>query len=303
MQKILMSIFSICYLSLSCTNFVPISDLNFKVQTFDLFDQIPSSDYRETSSNIYYNWTLRRERLSLIDYELAKSKPNIIFFQNMMEKNLTDSDESILSSNSLAKYHFNKAEIFSSSSWNQYLSTVTGAKFVFLTSKLYKLYKDSFILSQVVSYKDDPILLINVQLKKFDQTKFFSTLDEIYKDMESKKICKHRVILGGYFGNDVPKDFSDKISDYYLKNSFSYLKKESISMFKANPLYNIVIKNPKDPLYYYDYLFTPNSSTVTNAHLVFNKVYPNKLKRSGLKELSPSLRSGLELSVRLKSCK
>ena len=64
----------------------------------------------------------------------------------------------------------------------------------------------------------------------------------------------------------------------------------------------MIIKEPRDPLYNYDYLFVPSSSTVSDAHLVYTKSYPNRLKRSGISQLAPSLRAGLELSVRMRSC-
>ncbi len=295
-------ILSISLFISSCTNFSPISDLNFKVQTFDLFSQLPSPEFKETQSNIYSNWTFRRERLSLIDFELAKSKPNIIFFQHLMKKSITNSDEVILASNSLARYRFTNEKISNSSNWKEYISIVTGAKFNFISSKLYSLGSDSFILAELLSYKQDPILLINVQLKKFNEQKFFNTLEEIYKDTSFQKVCKHRIILGGYFGDNLADNFSELIEDKYFKNPFSYLKKQSISTFKDNPLYNMIIKEPKDPLYNYDYLFVPSSATVSDAHLVYTNSYPNKLKRIGIKQIAPSLRAGLELSVRMRSC-
>lgn len=288
-------------MQLSCTNLIPLGDISFKVQSFDLFSQLVSPQFNESDSDIYSNWILRRERLSIIDYELAKSKPSIIFFQHLMKKNDTDSDEMILSSNSLARYDFTNFQT-DSLSWTEYISTVTSSKFEPQTSELYTLDRNSFISSKIVNYQKDPILLLNVQQPLINKDKFFSLLEKIYKGLENQKLCKHRVIIAGYFGDNLAKDFSDKMEDFYLKNPFANLQKDKVFSYKDNPLYRLVIKSPKPDDYNYDFIFVPKSSSVAGTHLVYNKTYPNKLKRSKLKELSPSIRSGLEVSVSLKSC-
>ena len=290
-------------IQLACTNLIPLGDLSFKVQSFDLFSQLAGPQFNEVDSDIYANWILRRERLSIIDFELARSKPSIIFFQHLMKKNDTDSDEMILSSNSLARYDFTNFQT-DSTTWNEYISTVTSSKFEPQSSELYTLDQNSFISSKIVNHQGDPILLLNVQQPLIQEDKFFSILKKIYSTLEDQKLCKHRVIIAGYFGDNLAKDFSDKMEDFYLKNPFANFQKEkgNFFSFKDNPLYKMVIKSPKPDDYNYDFIFVPKSSSVAGTHLVYNKTYPNKLKRSKLKELSASIRSGLELSVNLKSC-
>lgn len=290
----------LCTIS-GCSSFNFNSDVILKVQTLDLFDQLYSEDYNELDVNFYSNWIIRRERLSIIDTELSKSKPNIVFFQHMMKKSSTDFDQLILSSNSLSRYNFQNYLTRKVSDWSEYISTATTPRFDVKKSGLYNIGENSFISYKLISFQNDLVALLNVQLKKTSTQDFLTNFKTIYTKILGD-VCRHRIILAGFFDDSI-QDITSGLESFYFKNPIKPLIDKGESAFASNPLYKLVVKHPKASNYSYDYLFVPRSSNVASSAFVYNKSYPNIFKKSHLKTISASLRSGLEVNVKLRSCR
>ena len=102
----LLSAFCILFLlfTSSCQTYSDWFGPPFTIQTLSLFNQ--RTDVLEGTQKTWKgDWLFRRKRSQLVDDAINKKSPNIIFFQEMMEKSSkSDSDATILGYSSLA-YH------------------------------------------------------------------------------------------------------------------------------------------------------------------------------------------------------
>ena len=120
------------------------------------------------------NWLLRRKRLEVIDFELRKVKPDILAFQNVMNRmeSPSESDINILSFGSLRGYSWKSAFIKNYAETGedkfQSLAVSLPLRFQQVGNDVYSwpLGVDGFLSMYELFLVDRPILVFNVSMPK-----------------------------------------------------------------------------------------------------------------------------------------
>jgi hypothetical protein len=198
------------------------------------------------------NWLLRRKRLEVIDYELRKVKPDILAFQNVMNRmeSPSESDINILSFGSLRGYSwksaFIKNYVETGEDKFQSLAVSLPLRFQQVGNDVYSwpLGVDGFLSMYELFLVDRPILVFNVSMPKSTENvdvwyEFLAT--EIERAIEKYGTCKSRIVVAGYLpGHLTWKGYNDFMSRLELKDTsteFCSVESDCYTQSLDNQLY------------------------------------------------------------------
>lgn len=212
MKKILFLFFSQFLILSSCQFFeFSSSDVydrnNLTLQTVSLFNQVKRSRFGKKSWS--GDWVYRRSRLALIDKELERVQPDILVFQNVMQKwgSSRDSDLAILSAGSLAGYRWKSLKV------QEYPETQeTESLAIGVTSYLdFAMKNESESIRELdgaghlsqfkIMSGGEPILVFNLALnRKVQCSATFARISNLIdSELRRKGTCYNRFVLAGFF--------------------------------------------------------------------------------------------------------
>lgn len=306
----------------SCAYFSPFSHKKtwskapLTVETLSLFNQkVPTmKEYRNSWEG---DWLLRRKRLALLDNLLATNLPNIIFFQEMLKKNTSDSDAAILESSSLAYYKNLPLSIKEDPETGEEEFAATYIRLEDMSSEtihakqtLWELEESSYIVFQKLSIEEEPLYLFNVNFPRNSKNpaKLFVFLrDKIEETLKTHKLCNNHVIVAGYFGNQKLHelnlmmrflDLVDTASDFCDDEHLCDTKNPSNPIFNSSELENKFKRT--------DRIFVHKSTEITSAQITYEKhvsSLPSFKAKYHLHSIAPSLRYGWQAKIKFSQCK
>lgn len=223
---------------------------SFSILSYDLYDQMTSEAKKDLAWK--GNWLLRRKRLEVIDFELRKVKPDILAFQNVMNRmeSPSESDINILSFGSLRGYSWKSAFIKNYAETGedkfQSLAVSLPLRFQQVGNDVYSwpLGVDGFLSMYELFLVDRPILVFNVSMPKSTENvdvwyEFLAT--EIERAIEKYGTCNSRIVVAGYLpGHLTWKGYNDFISRLELKDTsteFCSVESDCYTQSLDNQLY------------------------------------------------------------------
>ena len=313
--------FIFCEALHSCASFSPLlkkkswDNKVLTVETLSLFNQkIPTMENYKSSWE--GDWLLRRKRLALLDKLLANNLPNIIFFQEMLYKNATDSDAAILESSSLAYYKSFPVSIKEDPETDEEEFSSIYVRLEDLppdaikaTKKVWKLEDSSYLIFQKLIVNRKPLYLFNVNIpyENKDPEKFFVFLrNKIEESIMAQEDCLNHIIVAGYFGSEKLQDLNlmmrflgliDTASGFCSEGQMCDTQNPSNPIFNSSSLENKFIRT--------DRIFVHKSTRIENAGITYSEHTPSlssfKAKYQ-LHSIAPSLRYGWQTKIKFARC-
>ncbi|MDA9951302.1 hypothetical protein N9D31_01880 [Oligoflexaceae bacterium] len=285
------------------------------VQTFNLFNQRDLSTVG--SGNWRGDWFFRRQRLELIDKELRASKPDLLIYQETMDRlgSPSESDEAILSAGSLQGYQWRKTELKRFDDTDEVESMGVAAGLPLKMSektdfrKSWVLGNDGFMIVDVVDLEDQPIIVFNVQMPPKIGRKYlwYTFIQERVSDfVASGNYCSKRVVIAGYMPTEQgAQRFQSFKESLQLKDSseeFCNVASECYTATPENGLYlaatESVLSGQVDKILVHKTALVYSSS----RNMTSSKEFSESQQTYGLKRIWASKRFGWTSSIRLPRC-
>lgn len=255
-SKIIFSLIFLSFISTACIEqlFSPQATYDARkitIQSLSLFNQRISL----ASKKIAWkgDWIFRRDRLDAIDQTLRGVKPDVLIFQEIMEKKNSpyDTDQNILAAGSLLGYSWQTVNIreFNDSHELESMGLVTGLPvykdpFESSRKKMWKLGKDNYLSVFIAKTEGHEIAFFNLKLSHVfaDQEIWYSYIkDRIQEYMSEHSICPKRLVLAGIFGGSPSqKDYINLLQSLQLEDSslgFCELENPCYTETPENPLF------------------------------------------------------------------
>ncbi len=307
----------LCFLmvELACVNFggssIDYDSRRMKVQLLSLFNQ--RTQPIASKKTWKGDWLFRRERLTLIDKELGDTKPDLIFFQEMMKKdsNPFESDQGILSAGVLHgyKWHLSEPRIHTDSGEEEFLAMAITPPLQFsdeASLSTLKLSNNAMVWKDVKLEKQS-VLLVNLKLDisvKPDEVE--KIIQEIKNQVQLRHICKHRVIIAAYVPTEVYSVIAQLSDALHLQDSsraFCNIESSCFTTHSRNQLFQITYGERLAAKV--DFILVPKSAVVFDSHLQYTSYRELKVgyfKEFGLEALWPSDRFGWQTEFVLGRC-
>jgi hypothetical protein len=305
----------------SCASFSPLlkkkswDNTLLTVETLSLFNQkIPTMENYKSSWE--GDWLLRRKRLSLLDKLLANNLPNIIFFQEMLNKNAIDSDAAILESSSLAYYKSFPVSIKEDPKTDEEEFSSIYVRLEDLppdaikaTKKVWKLEDSSYLIFQKLIVNRKPLYLFNVNIpyENKDPEKFFVFLrNKIEESIMAQEDCLNHIIVAGYFGSEKLRDLNlmmrflgliDTASGFCSERQMCDTQNPSNPIFNSSSLENKFSRT--------DRIFVHKSTRIEKAGITYSEHTPSLASfkaKYQLHSIAPSLRYGWQTKIKFARC-
>ena len=287
------------------------------IQTVSLFNQRASS--HATSEPWRGDWLFRRHRLDLIDRQLRYTRPDLVVFQELMERagSYADSDRNILAEGALRNYEWDPIDVvdYDDTQEVQYNTTAVALPLSFSMvpddmKKFWSLGDDGYMTVSCIELENKPVLLMNVQMpSSMDQAQIWyqSVAEQIRQIWKTTPFCPERTIIAGYLPNQgVTSPLRKLLMELRFKDSsqgFCELASDCYSATPLNELFSAISDN--SPPGQVDRILVHRSALVSQAMINFNK--PEELpvmeKKYGLTSLWPTVRFGWNATVKLAGCR
>lgn len=177
------------------------------VMTQNFFDQRKKSNL--SASHWKGDWIFRRKRLRLIDDELRDYRPNILFFQQMVERSGSEaeSDKNILSAGALLDYMWDQRVVskYADTGETSHMGTAVSAPLKVLevekSNKMWIFDESNYFVTSLIDLYKQPLLLVNVSVGPAGQAKledFANKLHSTIRNIAKKSgVCKRRIVIAG----------------------------------------------------------------------------------------------------------
>lgn len=183
------------------------------IGTLDLFTQ---EELVKGGGSWLGDWSLRRERLLLVDQGLREIRPDIMFFQDMVKRNgsLSETDRGILSAGVLQRYQWNESFVreipLSGESVHQGVSSTRefGLSSFDVDDLLgiQPIGKNGYLGFHLAELGgSNRILLVNVKMPDYSEQSglWYNTVkDKVMAAQRKLKLCKERIVLAGFLPFD-----------------------------------------------------------------------------------------------------
>ena len=289
------------------------------IQTLSLFSQRAQS--RLSNASWKGQWLFRRSRLELIDANLRKIRPDLIFFQELMKEtdSPTRSDVVILSAGALSDYSWREVAIrdFADTEETEFLSIAVGtaidaglAAATPRQEKLCKLGSGGGIYASSVESEGSGIYLFDVNVSKETEnsSELFSVLQDcIISYLKEVHGCPKRVIIAGFLPvQEKGKEFNHFLSYLQLKDAAVEFCSTPSQCHTATSLNEIFLATSGDITpNRYDRILVHDSAYVYSSTRNFDVGSdrdPEGAKRFGLTKFWPTERFGWLASIRFSKC-
>ena len=298
----------------SCQTYTQWFGPPFIVQTLPLFNQ-RTDVVSGTKKSWKGDWIFRRKRLNLVDEEINKKSPNIVFFQELMKKNnKSDSDSIILEYSSLA-YH--KPFTFSYQKYEETGEEEFAATYVRMGNYsvdaddqyvLEKLKQGGYFVFQKILLDQVPFYLINVKMGDGPVAEGFLELQEkIKKHLDGVKKCYNQILVAGHFkGQTNHPSFIRFLKTFDLVDSawdFCEMNKNCYTESQSNPILNS--STVENKIYRSERILTHKTSKIDQSEIAFEKeekTLNNLKKEYHLNTITPSIRYGWQAKISFGIC-
>ena len=298
-----------------CVGFSSYDDLTVSIETLALFNQRRSADYK--GEDWRGDWLFRRERLELIDTGLRKTKPDLIFFQELMARrgSPSDSDRNILMRGALQGYDWDYFPVryWSDTQENEFHAVAFGLpirseEYTIELKRFWKLGADGGVTLSVIRLLGQRVLLFNTMAPSLmDDGRWYQDLDNALTEaLKLKPTCLERVIIAGY----LPLKFN---SFWYnqFKSRFSLKDTAEGVCEVASDCYTASLDNEifasasgNESPGQKDRILVHKNVRVFNSGAIFRspKEVSDLKGKYGLKKIWPSLRYGWGALIQLPRC-
>lgn len=318
-------LFFFCFLSLAIINGCKswsssaprLGKKDLIIQTLSLYNQHLTPD-KESSQTWKGDWLLRHKRLTLIDQNLSNEHPDLIFFQEVLEKkdNIYQSDINILKAGTLNSYDIKKSSVITFESTAEIESGVLAYKqdedllSAFDPAITWKMGEDGYIILNKTTFENKPLYLFNVKMPQTtNHQKWFQFMENKIQGtlLSPNHKCKNRIIIAGFFvGEPDSIHYQNFLRNLSLKDSargFCEMKTSCATQVLDHNLAQIALTNSSNRRS--DRILVHQSTSVMNSEVNFNNKVPaqEKLKKKyGLNFIYPSLRFGWKTNIVLAKC-
>jgi hypothetical protein len=292
---------------------------SFTVQTINLFDQDLEIESSEGKVNLKGDWLFRRDRLELLDRQLAEKKANLLFFQSIMQRlgNWTDFDLEILKAGVLGGYGFLSSKVAEDEQTFETRLVGWGfdPSFIAESSQEITLVKKahSGFASTVLNFYGKHILLVNVFTESVSSKvdSYTDLAGFIESELGLKKVCLDRLIVAGA----LDEFDSQGVSVQLLRDRFDLVdigqsrcsdQKMQSSDCHSIASDNLLAQSKKDIVFLRnERIFLPSTSKSTDLGRVVVQKSVNQsryIHNFFPEDLYPIQQSGWMASVRLIQC-
>lgn len=215
-----------------------------RVQFVSLFNQIskPSSQHSWVG-----DWIFRRERLELIDKQFYKDQPDVIIFQQLMERGKNDSDKAILGLHSLVNFKWTLAKVAEHeyTGESEYagiavgnIQGVSGSELV--TREVIRKENYIVFLHKVNQISSKLYIFNIVGLSFISSSEMISIVSEIKKLVKTLKCPKRTIVVGSFsnlkpvtFENYFLPEFKDGFKGFCNTENFCYTSSSRNEIFMS----------------------------------------------------------------------
>ncbi len=289
---------------------------SFAFSTVSLFNQriAPPSPHKNWKGD----WLFRRSRLELLDQELLNNRPDLLVFQQLMQRrgSPTESDKSILGYGSLDGHQWSlrKVRSYEDTQEDQYLAFAISPPIKrghnLQPSPVQELGEDGFAAAVPFILESQRFLVVNIEMPALNHSSsdtWYPLLQHyINANLERYGICQDRLIVAGYFPKKQNSQaFDEFLSSLKLKDSadgYCELATDCETSSQDNDLLRIT--NPEFTRTYVDRVLVPTSALIYNGKIAFNKSSQEsaEFKKYGIDRVWPTRRFGWTTTLRLRTC-
>jgi len=286
------------------------------IQTLSLFNQRLAS--RLESENWKGDWIFRRDRLELIDKELKSAKPDLVLFQEMMQKigSPSESDQAILSAGALVDHEWRVADVkrYDDTYEIQEMAIAAGLTLKLKESKqdarnFWLLGSDGYLQVAEVELAGDILVVFNVHMPSVIDNKFIwytFVRKRIIERLQLVNTCRKRVVIGGYLPGDGGSiRFRELLDSLELVDSSSGFCQIASNCYTSTPSNDIFMSTVGDASpSRTDKIFVHKSALIyTSGKTFFQPDTNNRYARQfGLNKLWPTQRFGWSISTKFAKC-
>jgi hypothetical protein len=286
------------------------------IQTLGLFDQRKLS--RLSRKSWKGDWIFRRDRLEMIDDGLRNLKPDILMFQDMIEKvgNTAESDQNILGAGALIDYVWEKHEVarYPNTQEIESLATALGPPNKFIQGDagerdIWVLGTGGYLMASTVNIEDQPVVVFNVKMPVQVDTGYiwYSFIQErIWERLAARKHCFKRVVVAGLLpGDEGAQRYADFVRGLQLRDVSAGFCQISNKCYTATPTNDIYMASVGDESpSRVDKIFLHQSALIYTSSRNFSDSDPNNryARDFGLTRLYPSQRFGWVTQARFARC-
>lgn len=289
------------------------------IQTINIFNQRIGS--KLTKKSWKGDWLFRRERLDIMDRELRVSRPDIIVFQEVMQKkgSPSESDLNILAKGSLQGYEWDVIKV------NEYRDTqeeqfnaiafdmpIYRPKVEKVMQNFWQLGLDGYLSMTTLSLENEPIFIFNLQMPSSseNQEKIFKFVrDKVKQTVSTYPSCMERVIIAGFipsfsFINPTFKSFKEELRFKDASDGFCQIESDCYTGTTLNDIF-MASYDDQAPAQM-DRIFVHRSTVVSVSRIILaqpKEIISSFKKEYGLTKLWPSHRFGWGASIRLARCR
>jgi hypothetical protein len=284
------------------------------LQTLSLFDQRT----RENAGTKSWkgDWLFRRSRLEIVDQEVQRIKPDLIFFQDVLARraNSFDSDRDILSRGSLDGYLWDLVPLGYHEDTDEEFFQGVAASYTMKVAeipeqdRMIALGDNGYMTVHKISWELEPLLLFNVKMPDDPgeaEDWYGKMVDVVRGEIARANACPERIVIGGYMPSASSDKFKQMQADLGLKDSSSGFCEQEYQCFTATPLNGLyATAMSSDRQEQVDYILVPEPTEVIQSEIAYSG-YKKTLdyeQAYNLSGLWASLRFGWQTTVRFSKC-
>jgi hypothetical protein len=265
------------------------------------------------------DWIFRRQRLSLIDEQFRASRPDIILFQDVMQRedSTSESDLEILAVGSLRGYATHSLPVSDYSDTQEIRSMAVAAtkplqflEFQSEQRQTWNIGTDGYLTLDVLQGSEQPIVIFNVQMPSKIGKKFlwYSFVEERISEFVAKgRYCAKRLIVAGFLPADQSATRFDRfLNTLNLKDSSHGVCQVIADCHTATLQNEIYLADQSEdaPVGIADRILVSKSATIYSAarNLANNETKDSSAKQFGLTRMWASHRFGWQATIKLPTC-
>ena len=286
------------------------------IETVSLFNQRSLS--HASADQWKGDWVFRRHRLELIDKQLRYTRPDLIIFQEVMERagSYADSDRNILGEGALRNYEWDLIDItdYEDTQEVQFNASAVALPLSFSVvpedmKKFWPLGDDGFMTLSCIELENKPVLVLNVQMPSaLEQAQIWYQFiaEQLRQIWQTTPFCPERTVIAGYMPNQVVSNpLTSMLNDLRFRDTSVGVCDLASNCYTATPLNELfaVISDNRPPGQF-DRILVHRSALVSQAMINFNKSesFAPTEKKFGLTSLWPTVRFGWNATVKLAGC-
>lgn len=265
------------------------------------------------------DWIFRRQRLAIIDDQFRASRPDIILFQDVMQRedSSSESDLDILAVGSLRGYAAHSLPVANYDETQEIRSMAVAAtkplqfaEFQSDQRQMWNIGTDGYLTLDVLQGSEQPIVIFNVQMPSKIGKKFlwYSFVEERISDFITKgKYCAKRLIVGGFLPADQSATRFDRfLSTLNLKDTSQGICQIIADCHTATLQNEIYLADQSEdaPVGVTDRILISKDATVYSASRNLANVETNDslAKQFKLQRMWASHRFGWQATIKLPTC-